>query len=422
MWTPNMWKPNLTVAQPGATIAALWLTAATLVTGCGSGPPAAAPEWGFSSDVSPNGAVHVINTPPPGDGAPTWLIEEEVRIGAIDEAGPASLTTVLGLVVTRDGRIAVLEGQAQEVRVFGADGAPLATFGGKGAGPGELEGAFGLMRDAEDLLWVPDYRNARMSVYDPGAGFLRSYPLRLISRGFIWNGVIASDGRILKPSRTSSEPRLPLLRVYDRELALVDSIPFPPEPEIDPENPPNSFYYEFGDGLYGYRQVPFYPSAQQLLDPAGPVWATEFGDPSYRIFRWTPGGDTTLVLETRRPFLPVRQAERDSLVDAIRTELEQSGASPRQDWSKIPSVKPSVASMSIAEDGRLWVRRPSEDSLTHYDVYDRDGRWQGDAATALEPWPYLPPVVRGDRFWAVVTDGLGVPYVVQARLRAVDDP
>lgn len=37
-------------------------------------------------------------------------------------------------------------------------------------------------------------------------------------------------------------------------------------------------------------------------------------------------------------------------------------------------------------------------------------------AGALGVYPWLPPVVVGDTFLAVVTDELGVPYVVRARI------
>jgi len=63
--------------------------------------------------------------------------------------------------------------------------------------------------------------------------------------------------------------------------------------------------------------VPFYPYGQDFLDSQGMVWSTDEGNPSYRIKRWKPGGDTTLVLETHRPREPISQQERDSAVASI---------------------------------------------------------------------------------------------------------
>lgn len=90
----------------------------------------------------------------------------------------------------------------------------------------------------------------------------------------------------------------------------------------------------------------------------------------------------------------------------VTADILESGGSLRQDWSKLPAAKPSVLAMFLSQEGRLWVRRPSADGLIHYDVYDRDGRRAGGAATALPLWPYVTPVVRGQEFWAVVRGAL----------------
>lgn len=398
--------------MPAPAIVALAALAA--LAGCDGADPQSA--WSTTVDTLPNGAIRVVNTPPSHGAGPTWVIEEDVRIGTLDEAGPASFGQVKGVAPLEDGRIAVLDAQAQELRIFGPDGAHLATYGGKGAGPGELEAAFGLMVDPEGMLWVPDHRNARMSVFDPDTGFDRSYPLRVLSRGFIWGGVMGEDGSVLKPSITLTD-RSSIVRVYDREMNLVDSLPLPPGPEIDRDDPPNAFTWGSREaGAYGMYGVPYFPQAQRLLDPRGVFWSTAFGDPSYRITRWAPGGDTTLVIETRREPVPVTAAERDSVIERVREQLLERGGA-NQDWSKIPDVKPAVAGLFLGEDGKLWVRAETADSLITYDVYERDGRYTGTAVTSLNLYLYLSPVVRGDRLWAVVTDELDVQYVVRARVQ-----
>jgi hypothetical protein len=302
---------DITVAGP------LVVFAVTLLAACTGVDSTAA--WVTTTDTTLSGALHVVNTPPPGRIEPTWRIEEELRIGSIEAAGPTSFGEVRGIAVTEDGRIAVLDTQAQELRLFSSTGEHLVTYGGKGGGPGELEGAYGLMLGPEGLLWVPDHRNARMSVYDADRGFDHSDPMRLLSYGYIWRGIISADGRVLKPSITLDANRSRLLRVFDGEMTLIDSLPLPQLPESDPEDPPGSFFFKApGGDARGYAGVPFYPSRQELLDPLGVIWSTEAGDPSYRIARWVPGGDTTLVLETRRSTVPVTGAERDSAIDAVR--------------------------------------------------------------------------------------------------------
>jgi len=88
-----------------------------------------------------------------------------------------------------------------------------------------MEAGYGLMGGAADRLWVPDHRNARTSVFEVDGGFVESYPLMILRRGFVRGGVPTEDGRILKPSITLGPPRANLLRVYGAGMDLIDSLP-----------------------------------------------------------------------------------------------------------------------------------------------------------------------------------------------------
>ncbi|HEX7118412.1 MAG TPA: hypothetical protein VF212_06470 [Longimicrobiales bacterium] len=211
-----------------------------------------------------------------------------------------------------------------------------------------------------------------------------------------------------------------ILRVFDRTMTPVDSLPVPEPPPSDPKDPPGGFYWEASGGrVRGFIAVPFYPRGEQQIGPDGAVWSTDPGEASYRIKRWMPGGDTTLILETRRAPVPVTDAERDSAISSIREVLRKRGVGDR-DWSKIPDVKPAVTSIFLSDEGRLWAETPAPDSLRRYDVYDADGRYVGSAVAALDVFRWVPPIVRGDRFWAIVTDEFNVPYIVRARIRPAD--
>lgn len=373
--------------------------------------------WTMSVDTLPNGALHVVNTPPAGGGSPQWTLREELRIGSETAGSPDLFGQIKDLEVTSDGRMAVLETQAREIRVFAPTGEHLATFGGEGEGPGELEGPLGMMRDAQDRLWVPDATNARMSVFDPTAGFERSFPLHLMTYGWVWDGAMMDDGRIVKRSITLGPPREEILRVWDDSMRLVDSIPMPPLPDFDRKDPPSAFIVRAADGsLRVVIDVPFYPRGQTLIDPRGGVWSTAFGDATYRISHWTSATDTTLIVETRRPSVAVTASERDSAIADLRENYATGGTATELDWSKIPSVKPAVELLFLSDDGELWVRTPTADGGALFDRYDRSGRHVGTVVSNLHLLWWVAPVVRGDTFWAVVTDELDVPYVVRARI------
>lgn len=372
--------------------------------------------WTTIVDTLPNGAVHVVNTPPGSPEAPPWQLEEELQIGSVDGGDPTTFGELKALVVDSAGRIIVLESQAQEVRVFEKNGRHLATFGGKGGGPGEFENAFGIMQTSEGLLYVPDQRNARMSVLSPDSGFLRSYPLTLLQWGFVWDGVMRQDDHILVPSMVLGTRR-GLMRIYSLDMTQVDSVLLPEPAVADRGEPPGAFAWRSVDGrVSGFTGVPFFATGAGFIDTSGEGWSSTPGDPSYRIIRMTVGGDTTLVLETRRSPLLVTGSERDSAMNAIHESLAQYGVT-RLDASRIPELKPTVLGLFTDDAGDLWVRTSSPDSLRRYDVYSRGGEYRGSVVSSLNVVSYIQPVVRGDEFHAVVRDELDIPYVVRARIR-----
>lgn len=389
-------------------------------TGCGEG---GGNGWTTVRDTLPGGAVRVVHTPPASGPGVTWRLEEEVRIGAIEGGGPESFGEVRGIAVDGAGRIAVLDAQAREVRVFGPEGEHLRTFGGQGGGPGELEGPFGLAWAPDGLLRVADVRNARMSLFDPVEGFVRSHPVRFWRWGYIWDGVVDSAGRVWQPSMGMVDgTSWDMIRIYNDSMRQVDSIPIAERPERSgpDRDPPGAFFWETGGG-FGYYTIPYYPRGQRALDPRGVYWGTTEGDPSYRVARWIPGGDTTLIVESSRPAVPVTQAERDSAIAHIREYITEAGGDANLDWSRIPQTRPAVEGVHLAENGDVWVRLPVPgDSVALYDVFSPQGQYRGTARGTLQVFPYLAPVIRGDRFYAVVTDELGVSYVVRARITPLE--
>ena len=208
-------------------------------------------------------------------------------------------------------------------------------------------------------------------------------------------------------------------------MTRVDSIPLPsdqPEDEeYDPESDPCCFYQERGGGYMMYG-IPFLASEVRFIDSRGSVWSTRGGDPAYRLSRWEPGEDTTLVVETRRPAVPVPEAERDSVIDAMRQMLSDAGASRQWDWSRIPNVKPAIEAIFQSVEGNLWVRTPSADGGVLFDVYSGDGGYLGTASLGpgLSFSDQVAPVVRGDLAWLIVRGEFDVQYVVRARIVPAD--
>jgi hypothetical protein len=403
----------------------LWtvLTAALLLGGCGGGGEGGGDGWTTMVE-SVDGVTHVSNTPPTSGAEPTLVAEEGFRIGVVEGGGPTSFGRIRSIGVLPDGRFAVADAQAEEVRLFSQGGEYLRTFGGEGEGPGELKGMQGV-HVHNGMLRVAEQANARLSVFHPDSGFVRTYPLRLHSYGFRgpWRAAVDSAGRTLVASAGQyGEGRFwNMLRVYDAAMTQLDSVPYHDYTEdAERDEVPGAWRVALGTNAFTWAQVPFYARPYDVLAPTGEFWSTTAGRPQLEVARWKPAGDTSLVFTSLRTPDRVTSAERDSAMGELEEGFaERTGSSPGLDPSRVPGTKPTVYGLLLDDLGRLWVRI-SEPTVnpTDYDVFGRDGRHAETVRLPFRVDGWVPPVVHGDTVWAVVTDELEVQYVARAELRS----
>ncbi|HEX9728478.1 MAG TPA: hypothetical protein VGA37_08245 [Gemmatimonadales bacterium] len=114
-----------------------------LLAWCTPGELSDSAEWGGTVDTLANGTILVSN---PAEGwwgdSTGWQVEIEWRLGAVEGDGPGAFGQVRALAVDRWDRLYVLDGQAQETRVFDSAGAFVRTIGREGAGGHYLPGTF----------------------------------------------------------------------------------------------------------------------------------------------------------------------------------------------------------------------------------------------------------------------------------------
>jgi hypothetical protein len=405
-----------------ATLAAS-LIATFFVSACGS--EGDGDGWSATWEAV-DGVVHVVNIPPDVGGGPTMVAEEEFRIGVVEGGGPTSFGLIRSIAVLPDGRFAVADAQAEEVRLFTSGGEHQRTFGGEGEGPGELKGMQGV-HVHNGVLRVAEQANARLSVFHPDAGFVGTHPLRLHSYSFRgpWAAAVDSSGRTFVASAGQyGEGRFwNMVRVYDTAMNQLDSIPYHDYTDDgERDEVPGAWRVALGSNAWTWAQVPFYARPYQLLTPKGEFWSTTGGSPQLEVSLWTPPGDTSLVFSSLRKPDPVASAERDSAMSALEEEfVERSGRNPGLDPSRVPATKPTVYGLSMDDRSRVWIRltEPSADT-TGYDVFGSDGYHAETVHMPFRVDGWVPPVVRGDTVWAVVTDEMDVQYVVRAQIHPVN--
>lgn len=389
--------------RPGGWLLPLWL--AILTAGC---EREAAAGWRGSMDELPGGAVLVRN-PEQGAWGPgeAWKVSEDLRIGSVDEEGPALFGQVAAVEADPLGRVWVLDRQAKELRVFNAAGAHVRTVGREGGGPGELKDPIGLAWAPDGNLWVADPANARFSVFDTAGRFVESHPRRVAGYSLPWRGGFGPDGRLREIAGVMpvpGEPRSALLR-FDAALQPVDTL-------LLPAHRGDQFELRTASSMTA-ASVPFSPGQAFALDPRGGLWMGVTA--SYRLARLGPDGDTTRVVEREAPPVPVAAAERDEAIERMKWFTDRGG---RIDPGRIPARKPAYQHVIVDGDGGLWVRPalPAGEAGAAYDVFDPEGRYLGRVRLPGGMDAFPPPVIRGGALYGVVQDSLGVAYVTRATI------
>ena len=422
-----------------------------VLAGCGRDDAPPTDQWLTQSDTTA-GVVRLVHTPPVDGVFPRWIIEPEVRIGTAVRTEPDSLGVirlpdafelVKGVAPLPDGRVVVLEAQAQELRIFDPDGAHLATFGSRGEGPGEFNDANGLLVGTDGRIRVNDPRNARISIFDPDAGFVGQTGLDVLSFAFVWEAAIDSMDHVHEATVAVRDGEVRgAIRVYDPDGSWIDTVDLGTAPPASDAAATASFEWEGP----AYRQsvpVPFRLSGFRQIDPRGTIWQKGPGGNDYRIVRTSFRGDTLLIIESPRSPAPVSPGERES----VMAELRERSGGQEFDWSRIPDEKPTIEGGFLDDRNRLWVRVGSgvaalsitDDAAdaesgastapagaisdgTTWEIFGDDGMYQGTAVTALRLPIYPNPMVVGDQLYAVDSTDPDLLQVVRARIRELSPP
>lgn len=114
------------------------------------------------------------------------------------------VTGVFTGVFLPDGRLAGWDGQAGALRIFGADGTQLASFGRRGEGPGEFRGVERVVLLQGDTILVSDWVAQRVTLVHPdgGIGRIETVPTRGTAQAFQVAGVMADGGWLMLPTST----------------------------------------------------------------------------------------------------------------------------------------------------------------------------------------------------------------------------
>lgn len=334
--------------------------------------------------------------------------DEVLRIGTVEGAGPDAFGSVTFVGVGRNGLLYVVDGMAQEIRVFDQSGDYIRTFGRKGDGPGEFEGLTGLAFDPGGPILAMDVRAQRITTFDSAGTFVGTIHREWRFAFSTWPGRIAADGTLLDLARglenldqTIMAPQTFTTTItpirFSRDLELLDSFP----------------RVAWTRTAYGGNfAVPFEATTLFAFEASGDAWIADAA--GYELVRRDAGGDTVLVATMEFEPVPVTDADRDSLV----SDYEMVGALEQLDIGLVPKTKSTLVGLFAMGEGWVGVfpRLPHAVPGRFFDVFAPDGLHKGrfDLGLVLELRPT--PTFRDGVIYGVHRDEFDVPFVVGLQL------
>lgn len=350
------------------------------------------------------GASRLASRALPGTEREALAVVEELRFGLRDPDGAYYVARIFSFEVDNGGKLWVLDGQAQLIRVFDADGRLVRTVGRRGSGPGEFRQAVRIERGPDGHLWVTDPGNARLTVLDTTGTFVRAVNVPLGCFSLPWPGRFGVDGRYMTLGGANCES---LLR-FDTSFQVGDTLPVPSD-----QREPEYFVHEAPSGRIR-AEVPFHGSLVWRLSKRGTVWALLTGD--YLLSELGASGNTVRTVTHEFIRASVSDADREFARRELQWFESQGG---RIDWSRLPRRRPPIIGFFVADDGALWVERwPRPDSIGRvFDVLDDKGEFRSRVILpfALARVP-TDPIVRDGLLYAVTADSSGREFVVRSRL------
>lgn len=363
-----------------------------LLTACGGDRAGA--EAAVRIDTLADGSVHVMNPETRGE---VWQLRELWRLGALESEGPDQFGRITALEADGAGRVYVLDGHANDIRVFDADGRHLRSFGRAGGGPGELRQPSGLSLSPDGNLWVANPGNVRYEVFDTAGAFVTSHRQLTQMMSFPWRGLVDRSGR-----------------VYDSGFGVVLRADGDGEPDTLrlPEYDAPQFVHSTGTGSMSYS-IPYSAQLHWALDPDGRLW-TGVSD-AYRIALRDDGGKVVRTVEKPYTAVPVTASEREGVRERLRGFTDQGGT---VDLSRVPREKSAFTRLAFDDRGHLWVRPslPEEAEAVVFDVFDPQGIYLGHVSMQVESTALRVALVRGSRLYAAVDSEEGVPQLIAYEL------
>lgn len=398
-------------------ISALIFTAA-----CG-GEAGGAADWAGTVEDSA-GVTLVKNTLTPlWDEGDAWVLEEVMTIGEAAGDPDYQFGQIAGIAVTTDGKIVLVDQQAQHLKVFGADGTYERTIGQAGSGPGEFGPGVGpVLLGRADTLIVPDLGNQRVNILrsdgSEPTSFRMSFEQGIPAR---WDMTETRDLvyqlRSLNLPNTEQRDTLDLIVTASYAGEMLDTLMTPRRGES----------LTFGEDGQPIRMI-FSPE---------PVWSMVGADglcfavnDVFRLNMYDALGNLNRIVTLPTDRKPVTDADIEFFMQTVDRLLNEQGVPPEQaeivkSTFNFADFFPAFLQMMPGPNGSLWVQRVQEPTgmtpeeleawnplldlgASEWEILDAEGRYLG----VLDmPHRFQPVTFEGDLVYGIWRDEFDVQYV-----------
>ncbi len=410
------------VTKFGTRIGAI-VTAAVALTGCGE-------ESRRLITVADSAGVEIVLNSVGAAAVSVFATLDSVpglRLGSLDGRPEEQFGTVSDVLPLADGGVAVLDGQAAEIRVFDSDGAYRMSLGSKGQGPGEFQNPIKLGLLPGDTLAVYDAGPKRITRFGPDGALGRITTLvdtraRIVVAAFLPDGRLIGQSRWLAPGGAPLPGQEPtfvrdsaVLTLFTTDGAVDDTVDVVPGREaiISIERSERSVSVFKRSSAFGRTNV-------FTAHPDG-IWSSANDRFELRLRDAESG---RLMRIVRAPGL--EQPVTDGLARAIHDRaLAKAETADDRRWTEAwyalsprPETQPAYDLLAVDDRARLWVRAWSTlDLATRWWVFARGGDLLGSVDV---PSGMKITSVRCGWVWGVEHDALDASYVVRYALRGVD--
>jgi hypothetical protein len=373
-----------------------------LTQGCSGGGD---PDRAVRITSLPGGMV-VVENPilPEGDTIYSFRSVEDLRIGSVASGGPDQFSRIGAFTVDDEGNMYIVDGMAEEIRLFDPQGNHLRSFGRKGGGPGEFNNVTGMAWGPEGNLWT--YESRKFSTFTRDGEFLRSHRRELGGIFSPWPGKFFEDGWLwdLAPDRPEAvgndlgRVTRMMVRRTTADFSRFDTL--------------TSYDFREERSLPSGRRRPYADRLTRFLDPAGFFLVASTRED--HIYKLTPQWDTIRAFT-----IPVRPVEVSGFEqDSILQIYNRPGIPGRLERGDIHETKTLIRKIRMDHQGRTIVFpiTSREDQNKVFLVFDPEGIYLGGWRSENRFYQSPAPQFYGDFLYGVVTDELDVSYLVRERV------